>query len=125
MNAKPLRKTLEQTFLGLLSHQDDECLTVRQVLCHLFSLILMSLTLNISQQIALSLSLLPESEESWKNLIAHLIEQVHIVLDTVYNGLEDVDHQEQYGEYFLIRSSVYDKRSHEASHRSYEDCCGI
>lgn len=26
-----------------------------------------------------------------------LIEQVHVVLDTVYNGLEDVDHQEQYG----------------------------
>ncbi len=29
--------------------------------------------------------------------MTQLIEQVHVVLDTVYNGLEDVDHQEQYG----------------------------
>jgi hypothetical protein len=51
----------------------------------------------------LILSLLPDAEESWKGLVTQLIERVHVALDTVYNGLEDVDHQEQYGACYIWR----------------------
>lgn len=121
MNAKPLRKTLQQTFLGLLEHQDEECLTVSQHY-HLPN----KNHTNIMHIIANSIVSVIIAWE-WRDL-----EDSHDAAD--WTSARGVRHGVQ--RTWRRRSSrtircvtighcVYASRSHWLPHRPYEDRCWV